>query len=44
MTQTVKIKQPESWLWHLCGFIIPGLTLWGNLYGSIWVAAMYLQP
>ena len=32
------LKKPESWLWHLMGFIIPSLVIFGNLKGGIWVS------
>lgn len=33
-----KLKEPESWSWHLLGFIIPSLVIFGNIIGGIWVS------
>ena len=48
-TKLATLKKPESWLWHLLGFVIPGLTLLGNSLGSFWVSggvvtALFIFP
>mgnify|MGYP001285695670 CR=1 FL=1 len=34
-----RLKKPESWLWHLMGFIIPSLVIFGNVKGGFWVSS-----
>ena len=36
MSETV-LEKPESWMWHLIGFIIPTSVIAGNLLGEWWV-------
>jgi alkane 1-monooxygenase len=32
-----KLEKPESWMWHLLGFLIPGVAITGNILGEWWV-------
>ena len=36
MSETV-LEKPESWMWHLIGFIIPASVIAGNILGEWWV-------
>jgi alkane 1-monooxygenase len=31
------LEKPESWLWHLLGFVLPSIALAGNVLGEWWV-------
>ena len=33
------LEKPESWMWHLLGFLLPGATIAGNVMGEWWVLA-----
>ena len=36
MSETV-LEKPESWMWHLIGFILPASVIAGNILGEWWV-------
>ena len=38
-TQVDSSLKPESWAWHLLGFVTPAVVISGNLWGSAWTAA-----
>ena len=35
----VLLEKPESWMWHLIGFLLPASAIAGNILGELWVLA-----
>jgi len=34
----IALEKPESWMWHLLGFLLPGVAIAGNHLGGMYVA------
>lgn len=39
MNETETLAKPESWMWHLLGFVLPGVVIAGNHLGGEWTLA-----
>ena len=37
--EAIATPRLESWPWHLLGFILPVVVVYGNLVGGYWVVA-----
>jgi len=35
--EAMELKKPESWLWHLLGFLLPTVAIFGNVVGGNFV-------